>query len=62
MEAGLVCNIMQDDTPGCTREACAFRDDKEVLKKAGAVVVGVSAQDEKSHIKFIKKYPILIVT
>ncbi len=35
----------QDDTPGCTREACAFRDDTEAFRAAGAVVLGVSVQD-----------------
>ena len=39
----------QDDTPGCTREACAFRDDTEAFRRAGAVVLGVSGQDEASH-------------
>ena len=45
-----------DDTPGCTKESCAFRDDYSKLKKAGAVVLGVSPNDEASHQKFIKKY------
>lgn len=46
----------KDDTPGCTREACAFRDQKAKLKKAGAVVLGVSADSAASHAKFRDKY------
>jgi peroxiredoxin Q/BCP len=46
----------RDDTPGCTREACAFRDDQAKLKKAGAVVLGVSADSLASHEKFRAKY------
>jgi peroxiredoxin Q/BCP len=46
----------RDNTPGCTREACAFRDEQASLKKAGAVVLGVSADSEASHQKFIKNY------
>jgi len=46
----------KDDTPGCTKEACGFRDGWSDLKKAGVVVVGVSADDAASHQKFIKKY------
>ena len=46
----------KDDTPGCTKEACAFRDQKAKLKKAGAVVLGVSPDDVESHVKFKKKY------
>lgn len=46
----------KDDTPGCTREACAFRDSQAPLKKAGAVVLGVSADDTASHEKFRDKY------
>ena len=46
----------QDDTPGCTREACAFRDDTEAFRAAGAVVLGVSVQDERSHRAFREKY------
>jgi thioredoxin-dependent peroxiredoxin len=45
-----------DDTPGCTAQACNLRDNISALKKAGYVVLGVSANDEKSHQKFIKKY------
>jgi peroxiredoxin Q/BCP len=46
----------RDDTPGCTREACAFRDQQAVLKKQGAVVLGVSTDDVASHVKFRDKY------
>jgi len=46
----------RDDTPGCTKEACAFRDDFAAFKKKGAVVLGVSTDSEKSHAKFITKY------
>jgi thioredoxin-dependent peroxiredoxin len=46
----------KDDTPGCTREACAFRDAQSDLKKAGAVVLGVSADDAESHADFRDKY------
>jgi peroxiredoxin Q/BCP len=46
----------KDDTPGCTREACAFRDASAALKKAGAVVLGVSADDTASHVKFRDKF------
>jgi peroxiredoxin Q/BCP len=48
----------KDDTPGCTREACAFRDRKTALAKLGAVVFGVSADDVTSHEKFRDKYKI----
>jgi peroxiredoxin Q/BCP len=46
----------QDDTPGCTREACAFRDRSKEFKKLGAVVLGVSPDDAASHEKFRDKY------
>lgn len=46
----------KDDTPGCTKEACAFRDRKKDLEKAGAVVLGVSPDSVQSHVKFIGKY------
>ncbi len=46
----------KDDTPGCTREACAFRDEHSALLKAGAVVLGVSPDSEASHAKFAGKY------
>ena len=46
----------KDDTPGCTKEACAFRDSFEEYKKAGVEVLGVSVDDEASHRKFADKY------
>lgn len=46
----------KDDTPGCTKEACAFRDHFAEFKKHGAVVLGVSADPVKSHDKFVEKY------
>ena len=46
----------KDDTPGCTKEACAFRDTQSRLKKAGAVVLGVSPDSVASHQKFGAKY------
>ncbi|MFM7517120.1 MAG: thioredoxin-dependent thiol peroxidase, partial [Pirellula sp.] len=46
----------KDDTPGCTKEACAFRDRSEELKKLGAVVLGVSPDTPASHTKFRDKY------
>jgi peroxiredoxin Q/BCP len=45
----------QDDTLGCTREACAFRDDTNAFREAGAVVLGVSTQGEASHREFREK-------
>jgi len=46
----------KDDTPGCTREACSFRDEHSELVKAGAVVLGVSPDDTSSHARFAGKY------
>ena len=46
----------KDDTPGCTKEACGFRDRIGDIEKAGAAVVGVSTDDLKSHEKFRQKY------
>ena len=46
----------KDDTPGCTKEACAFRDTHAALKKKGAVVLGVSTDPVKAHDKFAAKY------
>jgi peroxiredoxin Q/BCP len=46
----------KDDTPGCTKEACAFRDGIAQIKKRGAVVVGVSADSVESHKKFKSKF------
>jgi peroxiredoxin Q/BCP len=46
----------KDDTPGCTKEACGFRDLWKDIQKAGAVVLGVSADGGESHKKFAAKY------
>jgi len=46
----------RDDTPGCTKEACAFRDHFAEFKKKGAVVLGVSTDPLKSHDKFVEKF------
>jgi peroxiredoxin Q/BCP len=46
----------KDDTPGCTKEACAFRDGIDKIKKRGAVVLGVSADSVESHKKFKNKF------
>jgi thioredoxin-dependent peroxiredoxin len=46
----------KDDTPGCTKEACAFRDRFADFKKKGVVVLGVSVDPVKSHQKFVEKY------
>jgi peroxiredoxin Q/BCP len=46
----------KDDTPGCTKEACGFRDAWKELQKRGAVVLGVSADDADSHRRFASKY------
>ena len=46
----------KDDTPGCTKEACGFRDQFAAFKKAGAVVLGVSVDPVKAHDKFVEKF------
>ncbi|NNM93913.1 MAG: thioredoxin-dependent thiol peroxidase [Bacteroidia bacterium] len=46
----------KDDTPGCTAESCNLRDNYSVLQKQGYEVLGVSADNEKSHRKFADKY------
>jgi thioredoxin-dependent peroxiredoxin len=46
----------EDDTPTCTIEACNLRDNYALLKKNGFVVLGVSPDDEKSHLKFKQKF------
>ena len=46
----------KDDTPGCTTEACSFRDDYAEYEKAGVVILGVSADSVASHAKFKAKY------
>jgi peroxiredoxin Q/BCP len=46
----------KDDTPGCTKEACSFRDSYDAFKEAGAEVVGISSQSTASHGTFASKY------
>ncbi len=46
----------KDNSPGCTREACAFRDSYEVFQEQGAEVLGISSDNEYSHKKFSEKY------
>ncbi len=46
----------KDFTPGCTKEACSFRDSYEEFKDLGAEVIGISADSPKSHSKFANKY------
>lgn len=46
----------KDNTPGCTKEACSFRDNIKVIEENNAVVIGISLDDEISHKKFIEKF------
>ncbi len=46
----------KDDTPGCTLEACSFRDTNHLMQKRGIKILGISADDEVSHQKFAEKY------
>ncbi len=46
----------KDDSPGCTKEACYFRDLYEVFSEADAVIIGISGQSVESHKKFAEKY------
>jgi thioredoxin-dependent peroxiredoxin len=46
----------KDDTPGCTKQACGIRDAYGEFEQAGAVVLGVSPDNERSHVKFREKY------
>jgi peroxiredoxin Q/BCP len=46
----------KDDTPGCTTQACEFRDAYAEFEQRGAVVLGVSPDDEASHVRFKEKY------
>jgi thioredoxin-dependent peroxiredoxin len=54
----------KDDTPGCTKESCDFRDVESQILRAGAVIVGVSLDGKESHQKFIKKFglPFLLLS
>ncbi len=46
----------KDDTPGCTKEACSFRDANHIMQKRGIIVLGISTDDVASHQKFADKY------
>src|SRR5271155_5279959 len=46
----------KDDTPGCTTEACSFRDEHSAFQKKGAAVIGISPDSAESHAKFIRKF------
>ncbi|MEP5613913.1 MAG: thioredoxin-dependent thiol peroxidase [Cyclobacteriaceae bacterium] len=46
----------KDNTPGCTAESCNLRDNYDLLQKQGYIVLGVSSDNEKSHLKFIEKH------
>lgn len=46
----------KDDSPGCTKQACSFRDSFEDFKEAGARVIGISSDDQKSHKNFAEKH------
>lgn len=46
----------KDDTPGCTKQACSFRDAYEDFESAGVKVIGISSDDEKSHKQFAQKH------
>jgi len=46
----------KDDTPGCTTQACSIRDNYDAFGERGAVVLGISPDDESSHVKFKQKY------
>lgn len=54
----------RDNTPGCTREACGFRDEFEPIRKAGAVILGVSTDSTASHAKFASRHrlPFLLLS
>lgn len=54
----------KDMTPGCTTEACSFRDNYSDIQKRGAVILGISADTEQSHQKFVSKYelPFLLLS
>jgi len=51
----------KDDTPGCTAEACSFRDAYDVFKDTGAEVIGVSSDDHTSHFKFASRHQLPFV-
>ncbi len=49
----------KDDTPGCTKEACSFRDNLQLIRNMGAEIIGVSLDSIQSHSKFASKYGLL---
>ena len=51
----------KDDTPGCTKEACSFRDAYADFREAGVEVIGISPDNEKSHARFVQKYELPFV-
>ena len=55
-QAVLLYFYPKDDTPGCTKEACSFRDSYEAFKEAGAEVIGISSDSEALHQKFAVKF------
>lgn len=52
----VLCFYPKDDTPGCTKEACAFRDARTGYEQAGAIILGISPDTPASHRKFADKY------
>ncbi len=46
----------KDDTPGCTKEACSFRDGRELLQEMGVTVIGISKDTTSAHLKFAQKH------
>ncbi len=54
----------KDNTPGCTKEACNFRDNWDLFESSGMKVLGISKDDSNSHLKFINKYelPFILLT
>jgi peroxiredoxin Q/BCP len=54
----------KDDTPGCTKEACGFRDDFAQFEKKGSVILGVSTDPLKAHEKFVSKFklPFILIS
>ncbi len=55
-QAAVIYFYPKDNTPGCTKEACKFRDEFEVFKDLNAKIIGISSDDVTSHKKFAKKY------
>lgn len=51
----------KDDTPGCTKEACSFRDSYDDFREAGVEIIGISPDNEKSHTKFVEKFQLPFV-